>query len=229
MKIHQFAQRSIEWMNARAGIPTASEFDNLVTPLFKVRTGDMVTTYLSKKLAERWLGGPLAGFNTFDVEQGNILEEKAIPFYELTYEQKIEQVGLITTDDGMAACSPDGMFADGTGIEIKCPAAETHVRYLIEDALPKDYAAQVHGSMFVTGAQSWKFMSYRRGFPPCLIEVAREEAFQEQLYLAIEAFNISLKRHFDRLCDLNGGPPQHMIEKVKPKSEFVSDPNDIIP
>jgi Na+/alanine symporter len=64
MKIHEAGQGSVEWMQARSGIPTASEFDALVTPKWKVKTGDGPKTYLAKKLAEWWLGGPLASFNT---------------------------------------------------------------------------------------------------------------------------------------------------------------------
>ena len=55
MKILDVVQGSEAWLRARAGIPTASEFGNLVTPLWKIRSGDMVDGYLSRKLAERWI------------------------------------------------------------------------------------------------------------------------------------------------------------------------------
>lgn len=214
MKIHrEFTQRSVEWMNARAGIPTASEFDNLVSPTFEIRKGEMPRTYLAKKLAEKWLGGGLAGFNTFDMDQGRILEEQAIPFYELTYEEKIEQVGLITTDDGRVACSPDGLFDDGTGIEIKCPLPQTHCGYLMANVLPKEYAAQVHGSMFVADAPSWKFFSYCRNFPPFMLTIERDEEIQEAIQVAVHDFLVLLDMGFERLCDLNGGPPRWMRQK----------------
>ena len=41
MKILNCEQGSLEWFEARAGIPTASEFSCLVTPLWKIRTGGM--------------------------------------------------------------------------------------------------------------------------------------------------------------------------------------------
>ncbi len=228
MIVHrEYQQKSGEWMIARSGIPTASEFDSLVTPLFEIRKGDMPTSYLAKKLAERWLGGPLAGFGTFDMDQGNILEEEAIPFYSLEFGEQIEQVGFITTDNGQIGASPDGLFADRTGIEIKCPEAHTHCKWLLNGEIPKEHAAQVHGSMFVAEAESWKFFSYRRHFPPFVVTVERDEEIQEKIAEALEAFVAKLDRAFQRLTELNGGPPRRILQKSEPITEAEPEPQDV--
>ena len=52
MKIHDVAQKSADWMILRSGIPTASEFDELVTPEFEIRKGQKPASYLACKLAE---------------------------------------------------------------------------------------------------------------------------------------------------------------------------------
>lgn len=208
-------------MLARSGIPTASEFDALVTPDFKVRTGETPHAYLSKKLAEAWQGGPLLGFNVFDMEQGQILEDEAVPWYELEYGVTVERVGFVTTDDGRVGCSPDGLLANNQGIEIKCPRPETHVRYLLNGTLPKDYAAQVHGSMFVTGYESWKFLSYRRHFPPLLIVVERDEKIQQAIKTALDDFLAKFDAGMKRLTEINGGPP---IRKPKAATEPMPQP-----
>lgn len=208
MKRHDVAQRSVDWMILRAGIPTASEFDSLITPNFEPRKGEMPKTYLHKKLAERWMGGPLASFNTFDMDQGNILEESAIPFYEFEYGAKIDRVGFCTTDDGRVGCSPDGLLGEDSGIEIKCPRVETHVGYLLNGNLPKEYVAQVHGSMWVTGRPEWKFMSFSRGLPPLLITAVRDEQAMKILGDVLETFLAGLDAGWERLCDINGGPPE---------------------
>lgn len=231
MIVHRFNQKSVEWLSARAGIPTASEFDNLVTPEWKVRTGGMPASYLAKKLAERWLGGPLAESGTFIMDQGNILEEEAIPFAEMELGTEIDRVGFITTDDGKVGCSPDGMFSNGSGIEIKCPTAHVHCGYLLNGQVPKEYAAQVHGSMFVTGAKSWRFLSYRRNFPPLLLTVRRDEAIQEQLSLALEVFNTALAHAYEDLCTLNQGPPRMEALANGGRMDAAAEPEylDIIP
>lgn len=211
MKIHAVQQQSLEWMLLRSGKPTASEFHNLLTPEFKVRTGQMPKTYLHKKLAEAWQGGPLVEFNSFDAEQGQFLETEAIPWFELEHNTTVERVGFITTDCGRIGCSPDGLLGDDCGIEIKCPAIHTHVSYLLNGGeLPDEYAAQVHGSLYVTGFPSWRFLSYRRRLPPLLLEIERDEEIQDKIHDALSAFLADFDDGWKRLCDLNGGPPKRM-------------------
>lgn len=214
MKIHAVEQRSVEWMLLRSGIPTASEFDALVSPEGKIRTGETPKTYLHKKLAEKWQGGPLAGFNTFDMDVGTIVEGEALPWYEFEHGVSFEKVGFITSDNGQFGCSPDGWNSkEQFGIEIKCPAVHTHVGYLLGGKLPKDYIAQVQGSMFVTGAQQWKFLSYCRHFPQLVLTVERDEEFQEALGQALSDFAFALEAGFSTLTRQNGGPPKRMIPK----------------
>ena len=236
MKIHtEYEQGSVEWMLARSGIPTASEFDQLLTPDFKARTGQMPKTYLNKKLGEAWQGGPLASFNTFAMDQGQIMETEAIPWFELQFEQAVDRVAFCTTDDGRIGCSPDGLITTPAGleggIEVKCPEIQTHVGYLLDGVLPKDYATQVHGAMFVTGRKWWQFLSYRRHFPPLLVRVERDEEIIEKIEEATTLFLNAFDAAFQRLCDINGGPPvrKKSTPIIETASTFVSDPNDIIP
>lgn len=208
MIIREEPQGSLNWMIARAGVVTASEFDNILTPEFKLRTGQTVITYLHRKAAEKWLGGPLAGFSVWDTEQGKLLEEEAIPAYALLKSTTVRRVGLITTDDGRVGCSPDGLIGENSGIEVKCPAPHTHVGYLLANTLPKDYAAQVHGSMYVTGYDNWQFMSFARKFPELILTVKRDKEIQESIHNALEAFLERLEAAFSRLVEINGEPPK---------------------
>lgn len=207
MKIHDVQQNSLEWLMLRCGLPTASEFDQLLTPEFEIRKGEMPKTYLARKVAEAW-GGPLPGYNTIDMEQGSILEKEAIPHFEFSTGIEVTRVGFVTTDDGLVGCSPDGLIGDDGGIEVKCPDAHTHVKYLLNGGLPKDYAAQVHGSMFVTGRSYWRFLSYRRGFPPLSIIVNRDEEIQAKIGAAIEPFVGRFQYAMEALEKLNGAPPK---------------------
>lgn len=208
MKISPHPQQSVEWMTERAGIATASEFDQIVTPEFKPRTGQMVDTYIAKKIAERWTGGPISSLNVFDVEQGQILEEQAIPWYELEFNEPIKRVGLITTDDGQFGCSPDGLIGDDGGIEIKCPAIHTAVRYALDGEVPKEYLPQVHGALFVTGRTWWKFLSFHRRIPPLVKHIERDEDIIGKLEHALEQFHHRFEKAYARMVELNGGPPK---------------------
>lgn len=227
MKIVEVQQNSLEWLLVRSGIPTASEFDNLLTPEFEIRRGEMPKTYLARKVAEAWSGGPLPGFNTLDMDFGKILEEEAVPFFEFTTGETVDRVGFVTTDDGSIGCSPDGLVGELGGLEVKCPESQTHVKYLLNGKLPKEYAAQVHGSMFVTGRSYWHFLSYRRNFPPLILTVHRDKEIQSKIAEALYAFLRQFRDAMSRLEEINGGPPKR--KRSTPAPEMAMAGVDIIP
>lgn len=226
MKIHPAPQGSLEWMQARAGIPTASEMDNLLTPEFKIRTGEMPKTYLATKLAEWWTGSPMPSFNaSLDMEFGQILEKEAVPTWEFEKGQSVQRVGLCLTDDEKVGCSPDGLLGEDSGIEIKCLAMNTHTKLLLGGGLPKDYAVQVHGCLYVTGRPHWVFFAYRRGFPHLIVDIERNEEIQEKIGEALSEFLANMAEAQQKLIDINGGPPSRLnkvMDELKGKSSSGS-------
>jgi len=227
MIIHQDEQSSVDWLYDRAGVITASEFSEIVDTKFEPRTGETPKTYMAAKLAERWIQGPLMGFSSFATEQGNVLEDEARPWFELTYECEVQRVGLVTTDDGRIGCSPDGLIGKEGGIEIKCPEPTAHVKYLLAGELPKQYSAQVHGSMLVTGRPWWRFVSYRRRFPALVLQVNRDEKIISKLQAALDEFLEDYDAAYEKLVERNGGPPKVRSRPVltKPTEGVESEPD----
>ncbi len=203
MKIHDCQQGTLEWTKLHFGIPTASGLDNLLTPEFELRKGELPKTYVYKKVAEKLQGRPLIDLSasSFMLEQGMIIEEEARPWFELEYDTKVHQVGFISADDGRFGCSPDGLIGD-FGLEIKSPAAHTHVKYLVNGVLPKEYVVQVYGSMFVTGFKRWMFASYRRGFPALVLEIQRDEKAMSAIANAIDSFHREFDRAMERISNI---------------------------
>ncbi len=203
MKIHEIEQGHIDWFKLRMGIPTASELGNLLTPEFELRKGDMPKSYVYSKVAEAYIGRPLISTGNWNTEQGQLLESEAIPWYALEYDKKIKQVGFITTDDGRFGCSPDGLILnDECGLEIKSPAAHTHVKYIVNGVLPKEYVVQVYGSMFATGFKKWIFVSYRRGFPSLVLEIYRDEKAMSAISGAIDSFHADFDHAMQRISKI---------------------------
>ena len=57
--------------------------------------------------------------------------------------------------------SPDGVIPElKKGLEIKCPKMSTHIRYLLEGGVPSEYIIQVQANLWVTGYDTWDFVSY---------------------------------------------------------------------
>lgn len=217
MKIHPGKQGTYEWLQARAGIPTASEFDQLVTPRYQIKKGQGPKSFLEKKVAEYWQGGPLPSWQGMDMEIGQILEERAKPWFELMTGEPITNVGLVTTDDGRVGCSPDGLIGEDGGIEIKCPARHTHVGYLLDGVLPEEYELQVHGSLYVTGRKYWNFLSYDSKFPKLLLRVERDGRKCSIIHDAMQGFLMAFDAAVKRMEEINGGPrpPVEIFDPLK--------------
>ena len=172
-------QLSDEWFAARCGIPTASSFDKLITPSMK--PSSQSGEYLFDLLGE-WVTGEKTFIRpTYWMERGVEMEPEARSAYEFITDNEVQEVGLIFKDDKqMVSCSPDGLIGD-KGLEIKCPSPNKHVSYVLQGVCPKQYIAQVQGSMWVTGLKQWDFMSYHPDYEPLIVTVDADEKYHAAL------------------------------------------------
>lgn len=191
-------QNSPEWFEARCGIPTASCFKEIITSTGKPSTS--TTNYMNKLLAEWMTGNKTQVKQNEWMERGILLEEQARDYFQFMTDKEVEQVGIVYKDESkMIACSPDGLISDNEGLEIKCPAPHTHVKYLLDQKLPTDYVCQVQGSMYVTGAEKWNFVSFNEDIEPLLITVERDEEFIKQLAEGLDKFVSKLLKKREQL------------------------------
>jgi len=189
MQINSCEQGTEEWFDARRGIPTASEFKSILTSQGKPSTTQ--TTYMYKLMAEWLMEKTPESYTNEWMERGKELEGEAGAFYELNTGVEIAHVGFATLDNGMAGCSPDGLLVGG-GLELKCPAPHTHVKYLLANKCPAEYIPQVQGSIWICEAQWWDFMSYHPDMPPLIIRVPRDQAFIDQLSAEVHSFTAKM-------------------------------------
>lgn len=179
-------QGSQEWFEARSGIPTASCFDKIVTSTGKASA--QAKGYLMKLVAEHFTGTKTEIKQNEWMGRGVELEAEARAYYEFITSSEVSEVGLIYKDArNLVSCSPDGLL-DDRGLEIKCPAAHTHVEYLLNNKLPTKYVLQVQGSMWVSGLAKWDFLSYHPDLPHLLVTVERDDELHEVIDEKIDEF-----------------------------------------
>ncbi|WP_281773439.1 YqaJ viral recombinase family protein [Haemophilus parahaemolyticus] len=152
-------QGTEEWLTARLGIPTATGIKNIVTPSGQKSTG--WTSYLAELVAES-IEGRSESIKTLDMQRGNELEPLARMAYEFETGNEVVQVGGVYLNaDKELMISPDGLIpALKKGLEIKCPKMKTHIKYVLEGGVPSEYIIQVQIALWVTGYESWDFVSY---------------------------------------------------------------------
>lgn len=152
-------QGTEEWLTARLGIPTATGISNIVTPNGKKSAS--YNAYLAELVAES-IEGLSETFKSDSMERGNRLEPQARMAYEFETGNDVIQVGGVYLNaDKDLMISPDGLIPKlKKGLEIKCPKMKTHIKYLLEGGVPTEYIIQVQSALWVTGYETWDFVSY---------------------------------------------------------------------
>jgi len=177
-------QGSDEWFEARIGVLSASNFSNVITATGKKAK----TAHMNQLIAEVFLNRKTEIFQSQSMTRGIELEPEARTWYEFETDNDVKEVGLVYLNNAKkVSCSPDGLM-DKKGLEIKCPEPHTHIKYLREGVLPKDYIQQVQGSMLVTGLKQWDFLSYHPTIKPFLITVDADLDYQEKMSIYIADF-----------------------------------------
>lgn len=195
---HDVFQGSPEWLQLRIGLATASEFHRIITP----KTGQLskqARPYAYRLIAEKLLNRSLTDLSELEwIEHGRMMEPEAIKLYEFEREARTELVGFLTTDDGRFGASPDRLVGDDGLLEIKCPAPQTQVCYLVE-GFDDGYAAQVQGQLLVAEREWVDWLAYNPELPRVLLRTYRDDGFIAKLSAALEAF-----------CDLKDQMEEHV-------------------
>ncbi|VAW38907.1 hypothetical protein MNBD_GAMMA01-1305 [hydrothermal vent metagenome] len=189
-----------EWLDARIGIPTASNFKKIITT--KGAISDQRTTLLFDLVEERLLGVKKKTYESAAMNRGVELEPEARDFFQFASELHVEEVGLCYFDERKdRGCSPDGLIGKTQGFEAKCPSLAVHAKYLESNKLPTEHFQQVQGCLYITGRDQWHFFSYFPGVKPFHIIVERDEMWIAKLSKALDDFNIELNEIYKNLSE----------------------------
>lgn len=179
MQLINCIQNSPEWYLARCGVPSASNFDKIVTT--KGEPSKQRTKYLWQLAGERITKKPEESYQNASMLRGNEMQSEAKSLYEIINDVTVQEVGFCLDDSNKYGSSPDGLIGEDGGLELKCPQMATHVGYLLDNTVPTDYIQQVQGNLLVTGRKWWDFKSYYPGIKPLIIRVYPDEKFLKLL------------------------------------------------
>ncbi len=201
MKVYaDVIQGTAEWLELRAGIPTSSEFDRILTP----KTGkpsSQAEGYMFRLIAERLMGHPVIEFMSRWMDRGSEMEAEAVTYYEFQRDVTTQKIGFLTNDSGTVGSSPDRFVNDEGLLEIKVPKESTHVGYLLKHHVDAEYWPQVQGQLWISERQWVDILSYHPEMPPALIRVERDEAFIKMLSAAVTTFSEVLEANYQLLLE----------------------------
>jgi predicted phage-related endonuclease len=179
-------QNSPEWLQARAGIPTASAFSDVLAK----GEGKTRRTYMLKLAGEIITGQPMESYSNAHTERGHALEEEARDLYAFQSGADLQRVGFIK--NGRSGCSPDSLIGEDGGLEIKTKLPHLLIETILADKFPPEHKAQVQGTLWVTGRKWWDLAVYWPGIPLFVKRVERDDGYIANLAGAVVAFNEEL-------------------------------------
>jgi hypothetical protein len=241
---HQhLVQGSIDWLNARCGLLTASEMKHVVSPKpkmetrikkdglpFKQREWDPIASdekeraHLYNLLAQRITSYVEPHYIGSDMLRGDEEEILARAAYSEKYAQ-ITEMGFITNDKfGFnIGCSPDGLVSSDGLIECKSRRQKFQVQTIVDLEMPEEYTVQVQTALLVTERKWCDFISYCGGMPMLTLRILPDPEMQEAIILAATAFEKRLAEKFDKyIAALRSGTRLLATERVVMQEIFTS-------
>lgn len=186
------AQRSPEWFAARLGSLGASCVHDVMA---RTKTGWSASraNRMAALVLERLTGQQQDTYINPAMQHGIDTEPQARAFYAFTREIDVREVGLVKHPQiQWTHASPDGLIGDDGGLEIKCPQAGEHLRFLMEHTIADKYAIQCQWGMACTGRQWWDYCSFNPAFPEnmrgVIQRVPRDEKRIQELEAGVIAF-----------------------------------------
>jgi YqaJ-like viral recombinase domain len=179
-------QNSPEWLQARAGIPTASQFSKILAK----GEGKTRREYMMKVAGEILTGQPMESFSNEHTERGHTMEAEARDLYAFQSGAALDRVAFIR--NGRAGASPDSLIGEDGGAEIKTKLPHLLIDVILKDDFPPEHKAQVQGTLWITKRQWWDIAIYWPGMPLFVKRAYRDEAYIHRLATEVDRFNSEL-------------------------------------
>jgi len=195
-------QGTIDWKRARIGIPTASNFDLILTAK-GLKPSASQGKYLNRLCAEHYTGEPIDEGTNGYMQRGTGMEDEAARWYAWEHNAKLLKWGFCVTDDGRAGCSVDRVVGDDGLLEIKCPGIVTHIGYLLGGM--DEYGLQVQGQLWITGRKWVDLLSFHPTLPKVVNRIERNEGMIDAIALEVGRFAALVEDGKRKLSDMRPG------------------------
>jgi hypothetical protein len=187
MQIIECDQGTPDWLKARAGIPTASQFGTVMAK----GEGKTRRTYLLKLAGEILTGEPMESYSNGHMERGHAMEGEARDLYCFAHDCKPERVGFIR--NGQKGCSPDSLIGESGMLEVKTKLPHLLLECLLRDEFPPEHKAQCQGALWVAEREWIDIAVYWPGLPLFVKRAYRDESYILTMSAAVNAFNAELQ------------------------------------
>lgn len=226
-KHYFFPQLSPMWWAAHRGLPTAGNFDRIITPKKRELAAAHVE-FIHELIGQCYDPNYATAerYQNENMRNGTEGESEAREWYAYEHAGDLEvtQIGMVLTDCGRFGCSPDGLVGNNGLVQIKRSTPKIHASYLLDGALPVKFAPQCYGELYVTGREWLDFISYCPGMPRQLVvRVHPEGFFWDALEPILEQFHENYAVAFEKIAGATVPPlmPPRTLAGI-----FMPEPGD---
>lgn len=198
-------QSSDEWLRARMGIPTASEFATVMAKGKGGAESKTRRTYMLKLAGEIVTGEPMDKFSNVHMDRGKEMEAEARDLYAFMKDVEPQLVGFIR--NGTKGCSPDSLISKDGATEIKTKLPHLQIDCLLSNCVPSEHKAQCQGVLWVAEREWIDFVSYWPKLPLLVVREYRDEEYIAKLAAAVDQFNDELAQVVAHIRRLGGDGP----------------------
>jgi putative phage-type endonuclease len=191
---HDVQQGTDEWFELRMGKFTCSVFADLFSTPSTLNYKKVIYRAAFERVT---LERPESFSNPY-MDRGNELEEDARHAYEIHTFNDVANGGFFEVDEWTGG-SPDGLVGEDGQIQIKCPAYNTAIEYLMKDRFPTTYKKQVQGELYVTNREWCDFVSYSPHLKLFIIREYRDEGIIKEIKEKIEKAKEDVYKVIDKI------------------------------
>ncbi|MBB4616944.1 YqaJ viral recombinase family protein [Sphingomonas abaci] len=211
-------QGSLDWLQLRCGLLTASEVKLILNPPPKPETrvkkngepyaqrewvvvadDDKAKMHIYELAAQRLTKFVEPMFQSFDMIRGQNDEHEARARYSET-RAPVREVGFITNDRWgfTLGYSPDGLVGDDGAIEVKSRKqkyqVQTVVEYALSGGIPAEFVMQHQTGLLVSERQWIDFCSFSEKLPMAVIRVHPDDVIQAAIIEAAQAAEAKIQK-----------------------------------
>ena len=197
---HTHEQGSEAWLAARKGVVTGSRFKDCRDKLKSGAPSKACIAYAMDTARERVGGSAPAKFQNAAMRTGTEQEPIARSRYERITGNLVEEVGFITTDDGLFGVSADGLIDDDGVLEIKTMISSDTLFTAVAERDISEYIDQCNGYLWLLGRKWVDLVLWVPDLHHMTIKrITRDEAAIEALEADLIAFSHLVRQYESKL------------------------------
>jgi hypothetical protein len=201
MNLIHCKQGSLEWKQARLGLFTASNANQIITP--EGKPSRSARKHLYRLVYEKLIRESAEKDKSYlpAVQNGIQREPIARQAFRERFSWQVEETGLWVdnTANPRFGCSPDGLIPDRHEIvEIKSPEGPTQIGYLLDGDPEATYQPQLQMQLLVGGWRACHFFSWHPRLPPYYKLIEPDRDYQKKLVALMGQFLIDVEHETAR-------------------------------